>query len=56
VGQLAVARHRQQPAGQEAVVDVALEVAIEPLQSGGVEAHISRIDLGLQGPHAGHLG
>ena len=25
-------------------------------ESGGVEAHVSRIDLGLQGPHAAHLG
>ena len=47
----AVPTHGDQPARQELIVDVALEVAVEHLQAGDVEADVNGIDLGLQGPH-----
>jgi hypothetical protein len=37
VHQLAVAHHGDQPAGQEPVVDVALEVPVDPGETVGVE-------------------
>ncbi len=51
VGESAVASDRDEEARQQALVDVALEVAIEHGQPPGVEADVGGIDLALQGPH-----
>ena len=51
VGQLAVAGDGEEEPGEQAVVDVALEVAVEDGEPPGVEADVGGIDLALQGRH-----
>ena len=41
--------------GEQPVVDVALEVAVEEGEPPGVEADVGGIDLALQGRHRRHL-
>src|SRR5262249_26998905 len=44
--------HRDQPAGQAAVVHVPGEMPVDPLEPLRVKAHLGRVDLGLQPAHA----
>jgi len=46
-----VTGHEERPTGQAPIVDVSLEVAIDPRQSIGREARLARVDFGLQIRH-----
>ena len=49
--QAAPPAHRDQPAGQAAVVDVPGEMAVDPPQPLRVQAHLGGVDLGLESAH-----
>src|SRR6516225_9995663 len=48
----ALPAHRDQPAGQAAVIHVPGEVPVDPPQPAGVQAYLGRIDLRLESAHA----
>ena len=50
--QVAPPAHRHQPAGQAAVVHVPGEVPVDPPQPFRVQAHLGRVNLGLESAHA----
>src|SRR5215472_17309379 len=50
--QAALPAHRDQPAGQAAVIHVPGEVPVDPPKPAGVQAYLGRIDLRLESAHA----